>query len=476
MTFVVAILTVAAAFCAAAYLARGSTLLGCLAFLLMACCFGHPLLSFDLGPVPLTLDRLLLLLVIAAAAVQWHRGRMAPKPLAWVDKLLFVFVVVLGVSTFSGDWRTTLPGQVLTGQVPPAVRLVLGYLMPVCVYFVARQSAIVARNTAILLWGLTLFGVYLAVTGILEVHEQWSFVFPAYIANPDLGIHFGRARGPMLMSVTFGLYLTACLAATWVLLPRLPRFWQLLVAPLTLLLAAGIYYSYTRSVWLGAALAGVVVLALLLRGNWRRIAVLGVVVAGVVVAAVKFEAILNFQREGSIVDTRQSADMRKSFAYVSWEMFLDKPIFGFGFGQFPLAKMPYLSDRSSELNLESIRHYVHHNTYFSLQTETGIVGLGLFLAILAGWGRSAWVIARRADLPPWVRGQGVLFLAVLATYACQLGGHELSYDTMDNSLVFLLAGMAVGLRQQFAPANSRGAAAATSPSDAAASLTAGAAV
>jgi O-antigen ligase len=450
MTFVVVILAVAAAFCAAAYMARGSTLLGCLAFLLTACCFGHPLLSFDLGKIPLTLDRLLLLLVMAAAAAQWHRGRMQPKPLFWVDKLLLAFVVVLAVSTFCGDWQTTSPGK-----APPAVRLVLGYVMPLCVYFVARQSAISRWNTTILLSGLALFGVYLAVTGILEVHEQWSFVFPAYIANPELGIHFGRARGPMLMSVSLGLFLTACLAATWALLPRLTRFWQLTVAPLTLLFAAGLYYSYTRSVWLGAALSAAVGLGLMLRGNWRRIAAAGVVVAAVVVAAVKFDAILNFQREGSIADTRQSADMRKSFVYVSWQMFLDKPILGFGFGQFPAAKKAYLSDRSTELNLESIRSYVHHNTYLSLLTETGIVGLGLFLAILAGWARSAWVIARRRDLPGWVRGQGVLFLAVLASYACQLGGHELSYDTMDNSLLFLLAGLAVGLRQQFAPAAAR---------------------
>ena len=156
------------------------------------------------------------------------------------------------------------------------------------------------------------------------------------------------------------------------------------------------------------------------------------------------DSLANLQREGSATEARTSADMRASFAYVSWQMFLDRPILGFGFGQFYREKLPYLSDHSTPLQLELIRDFIHHNTYLSLLTETGLVGLGLYLAILIAWARRGWRLTR-SDNPAWVRAHGVLLLGALATYAVQMLFHEVSYTTLDNSLLFLLAGIAVGL-------------------------------
>ncbi len=136
--------------------------------------------------------------------------------------------------------------------------------------------------------------------------------------------------------------------------------------------------------------------------------------------------------------------MRASFAYVSWEMFLDRPILGFGFGQFFREKLPYLSDRTTPLELELIRDFIHHNTYLSLLTETGLVGLGLYLAILCGFARRGWCLCREGN-PQWMCAHGTLLLGTLATYALQMMFHEVSYTAIDNSLLMLVAGMAVGL-------------------------------
>jgi O-antigen ligase len=443
----IALFALAVAVWGAVFLLKGSPVWGCLAFLLTACCFGHPFFNFDLGPIPLTLDRLVFLFLLLTAVVRWKLGKMDPKPLAWPEKLTLAFAALLTVSMFLTDWRYTLKGE-----VPPVVRLALGYLMPITVYFIARQSALTQRTMTALVAVLAGLGAYLAITGILEAHEQWSLVFPTYIANPELGIHYGRARGPMLTSVTYGLFLSTCLAATWVLLPRLPRWGQLLVAALTPLFLAGLYFSYTRSVWMGAGLAGVLVLGMLLRGAWRNVVVAGLICGGGLFTVTRLDSILNFKREGTIADTRESADMRKSFAYVSWKMFWDRPLFGVGFGQFPTAKLPYLDDPNTELRLQSIRRYVHHNTFLGLLTENGLIGMGLFLTILAGWVVNIRALWKSPQAPPWARYHAVLLLAAMAAYVCQLGAHELSYSTLDNSLLFLLAGIASGLRHQFAPA------------------------
>src|SRR5262249_40592804 len=115
--------------------------------------------------------------------------------------------------------------------------------------------------------------------------------------------------------------------------------------------------------------------------------------------------------------------------------------------RFPLDKLPYLSDRSTSLRLEALRPYVHHNSYLSLLTDTGLVGLGLFLTMFFLMGREAWRTCH-AEVPDWRKHQAALFLGGLRVYALQLMFHELSYTPIDNSLIFFLAGCAAAVAPQ----------------------------
>jgi O-antigen ligase len=418
---------------------RGSLIAGCLAYLLVASCFGYPFLHFDLGPTVVTLDRLVIVGLSAAYIVQRALRRTDPKPLETIDKLLLAFLAVLTFSTLTHDWRVT-PGC----DAPPLWRLTTGFIMPAVIYWVARQSRLFERRVTFVHGALACFGIYLAATGLAEVTHQWWLVFPKYIADPAVGLHFGRARGPMVQAVSYGLFLGITMLAAFVWRSRWNRtgqvVWLLVIAAELAALAC----TFTRSIWIGTALAIVVALALTLRGIWRPIVLGALVSSALVMSVVQLDSLANLQREGSATEARTSADMRASFAYVSWQMFLDRPILGFGFGQFYREKLPYLSDRSTPLQLELIRDFIHHNTYLSLLTETGLVGLGLYLAILIAWARRGWRLTR-SDYPAWARAHGVLLLGALATYAVQMLFHEVSYTTLDNSLLFLVAGVAVGL-------------------------------
>lgn len=432
-----------AAFAAAAWLLyftlRGSLVAGCLAFLLTASCFGYPFLHFDLGPLPVTLDRLLIVGLCGVYLVQRALGLTDPKPLETVDKLLLLFLGLLVFSTFTHNWHDNPPGY-----VSPLWRFVTGFLIPATVYWLARQSRLTERNVVIVHGALACFGIYLAVTGLAEVSRQWWLVFPSYIADSSVGLHFGRARGPMVQAVSYGFFLGVSMLAGYLWRSRWNRFGQLIWLLLILVELTAIAFTYTRSVWIGTALAIVVVLGLTLRGAWRPL-VLGMLVsAALVLSVVQLGSLANLQREGSASEARESAGMRASFAYVSWEMFLDRPLLGFGFGQFFREKLPYLSDRATPLELELIRDYIHHNTYLSLLTETGLVGLALYLAILCGFVRRGWRLCRSGN-PQWMCAHGILLLGTLATYAVQMLFHEVSYTALDNSLLMLLAGIAVGL-------------------------------
>lgn len=434
----------------AIFVLRGSLLSGCLAFLIVAICFGHHYANFQLGPLTLTFDRLVLAILVGAYLVQRRQGRTEPKPPGRIDALVLAFLGVLVLSGCYGGWGSG--GFVQTAEAGPLYRLVAGYLIPFAIYWMARQSPLDRSKLSLLAGTLTCLGVYLAVTGLLEIGEQWWAVFPGYIADPEVGMHFGRARGPMVSAISFGLYLGVCILAAWLWRSRHRRLGQLVTVALMPVMLAGIYFSYTRSVWMGAGLGLMIVLGLTLRGLWRPLVLGGMASAALLLAVTQMDKLKALEREQPAADSSSSVDLRVGFAYLSWTMFRDRPLWGVGFGQFPDAKLPYLADRSTSLNLEDLRPYCHHNTFLSILTETGLIGLGLFLAVLASWAWTAWNLVRDPQLPDWTRAQGTLLLGALGIYVCQLAFHEMSYSPVDNSLIFLLAGVTVGLRAAARPA------------------------
>ncbi|MEX2026073.1 MAG: O-antigen ligase family protein, partial [Pirellulaceae bacterium] len=331
------------------------------------------------------------------------------------------------------------------GAGSPLWHLVVGYLIPAVMYFVARQSALTESRVTMVHGFLALFGIYLGLTGVAEMTGQWPLVFPRYIADPAIGLHFGRARGPMVQSVSFGLYLGICSVAALLWTQRMNRGGKLVMLLAVMLPLAAAALTLTRSVWMGTALALLLLAAVVLKDWMRKLVLFGAVGVALLVVAANAENLVGFQREGTSEDTRSSAASRASIAYVSWQMFQDRPLLGFGFGSFPEAKLPYLDDRSTSLNLEIIRPWSHHNTYLSLLVELGMVGFLLFMMLLGWWAHSGWQLSRGPRRPAWVKAHGVLTLCALTTYSVQMLFHEVSFTSVDNAIIFLLAGMAVGL-------------------------------
>jgi O-antigen ligase len=278
------------------------------------------------------------------------------------------------------------------------------------------------------------------------VKQQWWAVFPKFIANPTLGTHYGRARGPMLMSASLGVYLTVCFWAAWFLWQQVGRWWKIFLGIAMLIMCAALYYTYTRSCWLGLA-GGLAVIPLLnFPRSWRPAVVAGLILGigfgGIFVGG----KVIDMGRKDSDGDAGHSVYQRASFAYVSLRMFHDAPIFGCGFGRFYDKKMPYLSDRSQRIELESIRSLDHHNTFLSILTETGIVGLTLFVALLVAWARTAWQLIAVKRSSSWVRNLGLLTLAVLIAYVVNALFHDLTLSPSEQWILCLVAGMAVGLQ------------------------------
>ncbi|HVT30352.1 MAG TPA: O-antigen ligase family protein, partial [Lacipirellulaceae bacterium] len=401
---------------------RGSLLVGCGLLVVVSYVFGHEFWNTQIGPLPLTFDRVMLLGLFAAFAYQWRFGGLKLRPMTSGDWMLVAMLAVYVASAaLSGE------PEITDGVTSKWGRLVTSFLLPAVLYAIIRQLEISRRDWTRFLATIAVLGVYLACTGVFEVAKLWSYVFPHYISNPDLGIHFGRARGPDLNAESLGLYLTACLCCTWTVLQfTRRRAFQLVLMVAMPLMACAVLLTYTRSAWIGMAASGLVIAAFYIPRRWRLPAIAGTTLVGLIVVTACWGQLLGIKREGTVEDSEHSVDQRESFAYVSWKMFHDHPIFGVGFGRFYDRKLPYLSDRSQQIELESLRPLHHHNTILGSLTETGLVGLAAFLGVFAVWIRNGWRLATRSHSPSWVRAQGILMLALLTNYLASAGFHDLS--------------------------------------------------
>jgi O-antigen ligase len=428
----------------AIYARRGPIVLSCVALLIVGYVFGHDFWHLKIGPVPLTLDRLVLMGVLAAFVVRWRHGQIERKSISGSEWFLGGLIAFLAASLLTSG----RPEVVAPDAGTPLWRFIASFVIPAMLYLIARQAPLGRREWLAGLALMSALGLYLALTGIAEITQQWALVFPHYISDPTLGIHFGRARGPDLNSASLGVYLTACLWCAWTLRPHVRRGWQLVLLASMALMAFGVFLTFTRSTWIGLLASGCVVAAVELPRRWR-LPVFGMAaMVGVLVAAVVWSSVIGLKREGTAAEAHHSVDQRESFAYVSWQMFKDHPVLGVGFGRFYDRKLPYLSDRSQDFELESLRPLHHHNTLLGLLTETGLIGLAAFLGLLATWARGAWSLVRCSgdEAPPWIRSQGLLMLTVLVGYLSSAVFHDLTLIPSQHWLLFVMAGITSNVR------------------------------
>ncbi len=281
---------------------------------------------------------------------------------------------------------------------------------------------------------------YLTFTAIAFLAGANWLIFPRFILDESLGIHADRARGPMLQAVANGvsINLLGLLGLhAW-------RRGSLRGAKALLLLASvplAILATMTRAVWL--SFAGTV-LVLVFRSKscvrGRRVLVglllLGGVALIVVLASSKLRETLSdrFEERGPV-------DYREAVLAGSWQMFLERPLLGWGFHQMP-AELPRFVRGYDEKLLYP------HNTYMELLVEHGVAGLALYLWLM--W--ELWRL-RRGAIPDGEENGFLdrqfhhLWPILLGVYWLNAAVVVMSYQFV-NGLLFTLAGMLAAQRRR----------------------------
>ncbi len=430
-----------------------NVLLGSAIFLIATSVFPPEYAQINVGGLSLTADRAWLLVLILQFGYDLFTGKAKIRSLKGSDIWLFLFLGWLFFRTI-----TTPIGQEIKGQPSTVMHLINGYLTPTFLFLLIRHSEIRPN----VLWSAVVvilsFGIYLSVTAVLEITKQWSLVFPSFIGDPTLGIHFGRARGPMLQSVRLGMCLSFCLAVLWafpIWLYARQRWAWLLAASLTPLYMLAILLTYTRSIWMGAGAIVVILLATLLRGKARTLGLGSLVFAVAIGGVMVGPNLVAFKREYSEAETLESTRMRGAFAYVSMEMFKDRPLAGFGFNQFQIHNRPYLDDRTTNIRLESIRGYVHHNSYLSILVDLGLVGVILFLVASLALIRNVWLIWTHPMSSDIAKSSAVLCFCMIAVHAIQMAFHEVSFSSIEYTILMISLGLTQVFRDDLVAATDR---------------------
>jgi O-antigen ligase len=321
-------------------------------------------LNIELGRgIPdLSLNRVmtgvLLIIILASAAVQQRRL----VRLVWPDALLILFALgaMASVPTSTMPLKTAL--QSFFDLV----------LIPIAVYFVARNLLTTRDDIRHLIYALIFIGAFL---GFLAAREQITGVVWFYPEDRSL-IYSGNIRRVVgLMGNPACMALSLCAIIPWGWYAYLhARRGRTVLLLLVALMMAGCYFCMNRSGWAGLAL-GLICLALFVK-RFRRIFMVLLVIA-VIVAGVYWAVIVS----STVVERRLKAQGPVEYRMQTWEvaarMLRSHLLFGVGYENFGgLYKQYSYWDANAPVTPYP------HNTYLWIMLMGGLAAFGPFALFL----------------------------------------------------------------------------------------------
>jgi O-antigen ligase len=196
----------------------------------------------------------------------------------------------------------------------------------------------------------------------------------------------------------YGRHLVAAIAVLLVAMWLRKVSW-LLAGALIAFLWAGLYFSYSQSSML-ALFAVALAITFVAGDRLARLAVIGI--AAFLIAAASAFLVAELQDQSA----RRVTSDRSRRVELTLDVVRDHPLAGVGLGAQPVASRA----RSERVGREE--NFVSHTTPLTVAAELGVVGLLLYLGLLAGAARTLWELWRRRPALGLALGAVLLALAV----------------------------------------------------------------
>ncbi len=283
---------------------------------------------------------------------------------------------------------------------------------------------------------------YLSLIAVLFMLDAKQFIFPRYILNEGLGYHADRARGPFLQAVANGVALNL-LGLIALNSFRRERLRGVLAVLFLAALPLAIVATKTRAVWLSFALS---ILGLLFFTSNRRLqrACLCFVLAGgtALGAAIVFADVHTSLADR--LEERGPVMFRMAIYQAGWEMFLEKPLAGWG----ATDMQTELSKRITDFHQDQ---FFFHNTYLEIVVQYGLLGLLLYLWLVA----DLFKLGRRRNRDSFANESAFLDREFRTLWPLLLGVYLLngSFVVMNyqfvNGFLFTVAGLLVAQNRRY---------------------------
>jgi len=286
---------------------------------------------------------------------------------------------------------------------------------------------------------------YLSLTAIFFMIDAKQLIFPRYILDESLGYHADRARGPFLQAVANGVTLNL-LGLVALNSFRRKRLRGVLALLLLGALPLAVVATRTRAVWLSFCLSILVLLFFSPSRRLRRACLCLVIAGGMALSAVVTLSDRNFSLTDRLQE-RGPVMFRMAIYQAGWEMFLKKPLAGWGAADMQTE----LSKRISDFHQ---KQFFFHNTYLELVVQYGFVGLLLYLWIVL----DLFKLGRNRSPPNPRSGSDFLDQQFRALWPLLLGVYLLngSFVVMNyqfvNGFLFTVAGLLVAQNRRTASA------------------------
>jgi len=376
------------------------------------------------------IDRVLFLLLVAGVAVRaivTRQRLLVVERATWpmIGLTLLAVASVIGQPFDNGTWCL----------------LAAKFIVPFGLFHLAglvfRDEAGVRRFEMFSLVVLA----YLCFTAIAFLVGAKSMIFPRFILDESLGYHVDRARGPLLQAVANGVSLNmlGVLALHAFLRGRIRG---LKAAVLLGSLPVAILATMTRAVWLSFAVS---VAVLIVRAHNRKLR--RICIAVTIVGTLGLLVALSFddQRRALTERLKESGplDFRQAVYAGGWQMFLEKPLTGWGVNQMPAELARHVSGYEE-------KELYPHNTYLEILVEHGVFGLALYVWLMWELLRLGRGLVPRAEREGFLNWQfHSMWPVLLGIYWVNAALVVMNYQFV-NGLLFTMAGMLAAQRRRVA--------------------------
>ncbi len=421
--------------------------------------------AFYIIPAPLffdlTIERLLFSVVILLAAYGFIKGLQQKLFFNHtIEILMALFIAICLISMVRHGFFPKIPGL-----PSPWFVFITAYLFPFITFYFAKKYLYRAADIKLVFTVIFYIGAYLSIMALFEFYQIDQFIFPRYIADPDIGIHYGQARGPFLNSPHLGAAVLFGLACGLHLLSYKQRIGKLNLFILLLFIPPAVFFSQTRAVYLAFVLMLLIYL-LFYRTNfskWKAIALPVSVIFLLILASIPILAQQD-RRAGGVVQV-ETIKIREGLTQLSFIMIKDHPVTGVGLAQFlseTRDKYRGLAPLLSRYPEEDI--YIH-NHLLGMTTELGFTGVIVYLSIIILMYKRLFALSRHLSSSHQFLNVNFLIVvgAIWTVFLINFNFSSPEYQVYPNALIFALAGIVDGLYQRLKFAESYPVAETSSP-------------